>query len=82
MQRGISVIPKSSSRARVEENLRLVTLTEAEMEELNQAHRTIGPLRIADHIQTTRGEKDGKPTFMGWTNEDFGWEDAEGNWLL
>ncbi|KAI9044162.1 aldo/keto reductase [Aspergillus affinis] len=82
VQRGISVIPKSSSRARVEENLRLVTLTEAEMEELNEAHRTIGSLRIADHIPIMRGEKDGKTTFMGWTNEDFGWEDAEGKWLL
>lgn len=82
VQRGINVIPKSNSRARVEENIRLVTLTDAEMKALNEAHRVIGPLRIADYVQFMRGEKDGKSTLMGWTNEDYGWEDAEGSWLL
>ncbi len=24
---------------------------------------------------------DGKKTVMGWTMQDFGWEDEEGNWL-
>ncbi|KAL5333790.1 putative aldo-keto reductase [Aspergillus crustosus] len=81
VQRDIIIIPKSSSPKRVEENIRLVTLDEAEMEEINNASNTIGRLRIADHIQGIWREVDGKRTILGWTPEDFGWEDADGNWL-
>lgn len=81
VQRGICVIPKSSSLSRVEENIRLVTLTPGEMTELNEAHVTIRRLRIADHIPGLRKPMDGMQTILGWTVQDFGWEDADGNWL-
>ncbi|KAL4874492.1 NADP-dependent oxidoreductase domain-containing protein [Aspergillus karnatakaensis] len=81
VQRGVIVIPKSSSPNRIEENIRLVTLNKHEMEGINNAHRIIGRLRIADHIQGMQRGPDGKSTFLGWTLQDFGWEDAEGNWL-
>jgi len=78
VQRGIAVIPKSSSPSRIEENIRLVTLSNAEMDRMNEAHTTLGPLRLAGSMKNTDG---GKPTLFGWTYEEFGWEDAEGNWL-
>ncbi|KAL4862499.1 hypothetical protein BDV12DRAFT_42826 [Aspergillus spectabilis] len=81
VQRGIIVIPKSSSPKRIEENIRLVTLGEEEMKEIDNAHNTIGRLRIADHIQGMRRDLGGMSTILGWTPQDFGWEDAEGNWL-
>ncbi|KAF9887856.1 hypothetical protein FE257_009516 [Aspergillus nanangensis] len=81
VQRGICVIPKSSSLARIDENIQLVTLTEAEMTEINRAHVTICKLRIANHIKGLQREMDGRQTILGWTDQDFGWEDAEGNWL-
>ncbi|KAL2864266.1 aldo/keto reductase [Aspergillus lucknowensis] len=81
VQRGIIIIPKSSSLKRLDENIRLVTLDESEMDEINNAHQNICQLRIADGIKGLRGEVGGKKTILGWTVEDFGWEDAEGNWL-
>lgn len=81
VQRGIVVIPKSSSFKRLDENIALVTLSDDEMERINNAHKTIGPLRLAEDVPMEKGEKGGKPVLMGWTYEDFGWEDAEGNWL-
>lgn len=81
VQRGVCVIPKSSSLSRIDENIRLVKLTEAEMKEMNDAHVTICKLRIADHNKALRREVDGQQTVLGWTDVDFGWEDAEGNWL-
>ncbi|KAL4950416.1 putative aldo-keto reductase [Aspergillus filifer] len=81
VQRGIIVIPKSSSTKRIEENIRLVTLDDFEMKEINDAHRTIGQLRIADHIPDMQREVGGQRTILGWTQQDFGWEDANGNWL-
>ncbi|KAL3484122.1 putative aldo-keto reductase [Aspergillus germanicus] len=81
VQRGITVIPKSSSLARLDENIRLVTLDEDAMAVLNDAHCTIAQERIADNIQAMKRVVDGKETLLGWTAEDFGWEDAEGNWL-
>lgn len=81
VQRGIAVIPKSSSLSRIEENIMLVTLDEAEMEKINDAHVSICKLRIADHIKSLQRTMDGRQTLLGWTNQDFGWEDTEGNWL-
>ncbi|KAJ5714234.1 uncharacterized protein N7483_011415 [Penicillium malachiteum] len=81
VQREICVIPKSSSLSRIEENIHLVTLTQAEMEEINEAHTTIARIRLADHISTLAGERDGEQTIKGWTKQEFGWEDADGNWL-
>jgi glycerol 2-dehydrogenase (NADP+) len=81
VQRGIIIIPKSSSTSRIDFNIRLVTLTDKEMDILNRAHRTIRRLRLADHIPGMKYEYEGRPTIMGWTAEDFGWEDSQGNWL-
>lgn len=82
VQRGITVIPKSSVDARVEENIRLVELTNSEMEEMNDAHKTVGKVRLVEWITDMhQTATDGTDTIMGWTREDFGWEDSEGNWL-
>jgi glycerol 2-dehydrogenase (NADP+) len=81
VQRGVGVIPKSNSHERLEENIKLVTLTDKEMDAINNAHQTIGRLRLADNITRLWFEVDGRPTLQGWTNVDFGWEDEEGNWL-
>lgn len=81
VQRGICVIPKSSSLSRIEENIKLVTLSPHEMTEMNRAHTTICELRISDHIQGLRKPVDGKQSILGWSVQDFGWEDADGNWL-
>ena len=81
VQRGTTVIPKSSSKSRIEENIRLVTLTDDEMERINNAHKTIRSYRIANDISSFWVEMDGKRTLQGWTNVDFGWEDENGAWL-
>ncbi|KAI5468137.1 aldo/keto reductase [Mariannaea sp. PMI_226] len=81
VQRGIMVIPKSSTKSRIDENIKLVTLSEGEMEKINKAHETIPKFRIADHIESIHFEMDGKRTLQGWTKVDFGWEDEQGNWL-
>ncbi|KAH7176425.1 GCY protein [Dactylonectria macrodidyma] len=81
VQRGITVIPKSSSKKRIEDNISLVTLTDEEMDQINEAHNTIQRYRIADGIKSLQVEMDGKPTLQGWSKVDFGWEDEEGNWL-
>ena len=81
VQRGIIVIPKSSSTTRIDSNIRLVRLTDAEMDAINNAEKTIGRIRLADNIFAMQEEFRGKKTVMGWTAEDYGWEDSEGNWL-
>ncbi|KAL1966988.1 hypothetical protein VTN77DRAFT_3732 [Rasamsonia byssochlamydoides] len=81
VQRGIIVIPRSGSLARIEENIRLVKLTPEEMDTMNQAHRTIRQFRISDHI--LQYDVPGKgTTLLGWTNQEFGFEDEKGNWLV
>ncbi|RYO84849.1 hypothetical protein DL766_001527 [Monosporascus sp. MC13-8B] len=42
VQRGVTVIPKSSNKSRIEENIKLVTLTEGEVASINKAHETLG----------------------------------------
>jgi glycerol 2-dehydrogenase (NADP+) len=82
VQRGITIIPKSNSDARVAENIRLVDLSEDEMEKMNNAHKTIKQIHLVDWITAILGKRaDGTQLVMGWTKEDFGWEDKEGNWL-
>lgn len=82
VQRGISIIPKSANKQRIEENIRTVVLSEEEMKLLNSAHQTFGNCRIADYIPQLQIEIDGKQTINGWSKVDLGWEDAQGNWLL
>ena len=82
VQRGITIIPRSNSHARVAENIRLVELSEEEMDEMNDAHKTIKHLHLVDWITSIQGKReDGTQLVMGWTKEEFGWEDKEGNWL-
>ncbi len=82
VQRGTTVIPKSSTASRIDENIRLVTLSEEEMAAINAAQETIGKWRSSDGADGLHIELDGKRTFQGWTYVDFGWEDEEGNWLV
>lgn len=82
VQRGITVIPKSSKAHRIEENIKLVKLSDEDMEILNQAYLKIGKMRLSDTIPGIQYEMPGgKKTIMGWTKQEFGWEDEDGNWL-
>ncbi|KAF7554728.1 hypothetical protein G7Z17_g2704 [Cylindrodendrum hubeiense] len=81
VQRGITVIPKSSSKARIVENIKLVTLSEEEIQRINQAHETIYRNRISDGIESLYVEVDGVRTMKGWSKVDMGFEDSEGAWL-
>lgn len=82
VQRGVVVIPKSSKLHRIRENNKLVTLDEADVEALNQAHTKLGRTRLSDTIPGLQYVMpDGKKTVLGWTKVEFGWEDEEGNWL-
>ncbi|TDZ33600.1 D-galacturonate reductase [Colletotrichum spinosum] len=78
VQRGITVIPRSSSHSRIDDNIRLITLTADEMSIMNAAQDTIGKHRSTDQLVK---EIDGRKTIFGWMLQDFGWEDEYGNWL-
>jgi glycerol 2-dehydrogenase (NADP+) len=83
VQRGISVIPKSSSIARLEQNIRLVKLADEDMEIMNEAHKQIGRTRLANvSDELNIAEEAGITKILGWTNAEIGWEDVHGNWLL
>ena len=84
VRRGVSVIPRSTDKSRIEANLRLVDLSDEDVERINGAHRVdgVGRLRIADHIPDLRTEVGGRRAIMHWTSADLGWEDEEGNWLV
>jgi len=79
--RGIVVIPKSSKNSRIEENIRLVTLTQQDVDILSHSADTIGRMRLIRRIKGLLYEIDGKETIMGWDEYDFGFEDEKGTWL-
>ncbi|KAF4987176.1 hypothetical protein FDECE_15557 [Fusarium decemcellulare] len=81
VQRGTTVIPKSSSKTRIISNLQLVTLDDEDMSQLNDAHKKIELHRICNIHHLLWINMDGKRTLHGWTEVDFGWEDEQGNWL-
>ncbi|KAF6838640.1 putative aldo/keto reductase [Colletotrichum musicola] len=81
VQRGTTIIPKSAKKARIEENIRLVTLTDEEMDKINEAHKTIRKERFSNKIESQHVVIDGVMTQQGWTYVDMGYEDEEGNWL-
>lgn len=81
VQRGVTVIPKSSSKARIEENIKLATLSNEEMSRINDAYRTIARFRCSDLDKDSFVVVDGKKTFHGWSYEELGWTDQDGNWL-
>lgn len=81
VQRGITVIPKSSSKSRIEANIGLVTLTDREMKLIDKAHQTIQKRRTADYYDYLWEERDGRREILGWTALELGWEDEQGNWL-
>lgn len=81
VQRGITVIPKSSKVQRIESNIQLVTLSDEEMDTINRATEKIDRIRLSEIIPGIQYDLNGKNTILGWSNADFGWEDEEGNWL-
>lgn len=81
VQRGCSVIPHSSRPDRLTANLKLVTLTLDEMRSINNAWKSIEKYRIADFIPQLQIPINGQQTILGWSREQLGWEDKEGNWL-
>lgn len=82
MQRGITVIPKSKSKARIEENIKLVTLSAEEVDKINRAQDTIKRQRLSNDIASMHIKIDGKTTFQKWTYQEVGWEDENGQWLV
>jgi glycerol 2-dehydrogenase (NADP+) len=83
VQRGISVIPKSSTTARLEQNIRLVELADEDMEIMNEAHKNIGTTRLANvSDELNKVDEAGVKKILGWTNAEIGWEDVHGTWLL
>lgn len=83
VQRGISVIPKSSSITRLEQNIRLVELEDEDMEIMNKAHKDIGRTRLANASdELNLVDEKGITNILGWTNSEIGWEDVHGTWLL
>ncbi|CRG84061.1 hypothetical protein PISL3812_01400 [Talaromyces islandicus] len=82
VQRGVVVIPMSANPARIEENIRLITLPAEDMEIMDNAHKTIRQCRLADDIPVMNYEVPGKgKLLLGWTKAEFGFEDEEGNWI-
>ncbi|KAJ4243819.1 hypothetical protein NW762_014696 [Fusarium torreyae] len=81
VQRGTTVIPKSSSKSRIVSNLQLITLDNDDMAKINHAHDVIENHRICNIHHLLWVEVDGRRTLQGWTEVDFGWEDEQGNWL-
>lgn len=83
IQRNVIVIPKSGSLSRIEENINLITLPSEDMETMNNAHKTVRPVRLSDSITSLQYDIPGKgKTLMGWTPVEFGFEDEQGNWLV
>lgn len=71
IQRGTSVIPKSSSEARIKTNATVVTLTAEEMKVLEAKHKDEdNPRRVAKGASSTTD-------CMGWTYTEMGWEARE-----
>ena len=67
---------------RIEDNIKLVELSEEEMEEFNTAEKRVGRMRLSDTIPGIQYKMpDGRNTIMGWTKVEFGWEDEGGGWL-
>lgn len=81
VQRGTTVIPKSSSKTRIMSNLRHITLDDGDMLQINDAHQKLGLHRISNVHHLLWINIDGASTLQGWTEVDFGWEDEQGNWL-
>ncbi|KKZ61573.1 hypothetical protein EMCG_00556 [[Emmonsia] crescens] len=80
--RGIVPIPHSASPARMDENLHPVSLTEEEVEQISNMHKQIGHRRLTDSVEFLWGDAPGKGyAIMGWTLQEMGWVDAEGNVL-
>ncbi|KAH6867529.1 NADP-dependent oxidoreductase domain-containing protein [Thelonectria olida] len=81
VQRGTTVIPKSSSKARIVSNIKLITLDDEDNAKINNAHAKLEEHRICNIHHLLWVEVDGKRTLHGWTEVDFGWQDEQGNWL-
>lgn len=80
--RGVTVVPKTIQLDRLRENFTTITLTKAEMSRVDETHLKSGRMRLADITQGLLRERpDGTITILGWTPEEFGWEDEAGNWL-
>lgn len=81
-ERGVTVIPKSAQIGRIRENSKLVRLSNEDIASINEVHVTSGTMRLADITQGLLREMPGKGlTILGWTPQDFGWEDENGVWL-
>ena len=82
VQRGVVVIPHTESPVRMAENLRPVRLTDDEITEINDLHQKVGQRRLIEAVEVLWGNTLGKgKTLMGWTVQDLGWADEDGNWL-
>lgn len=82
VQRGIVVIPHSSSPTRLAQNRQLALLEEEDMQQLNSFHERVGRKLIIESAPVGWVEVPGKGRcFMGWNVPEIGWRDEEGNCL-
>ncbi|KAE8161922.1 NADP-dependent oxidoreductase domain-containing protein [Aspergillus tamarii] len=83
VQRGIVVIPHSSSLTRLTENRRLARLTDGEVQQINSLHEELGRTRLIDSVAQVWMEVPEKGnTVMGWTEQELGWVDGKGERLV
>lgn len=87
VQRGIIPVPHSATRTRVVENIHLVSLTEEQVVQINNLHKSTFEKRLIDACEQLADglwfNTPGKGrTFYGWTVQDMGWEDQNGNSLI
>lgn len=82
VQRGVIVIPHSSSPTRLAQNRQLAKLDEDDIQSLNSFHEKVGRELIIEKAPIGWVDTpDRGRTFMGWNTVDLGWFDNEGNCL-
>lgn len=82
VQRGVIVIPHSSSPTRLAQNRQLAKLDEDDLQSLNSFHEKVGRELIIEKAPVGWAHTpDRGRTFMGWNTVDLGWFDNEGNCL-
>ncbi|PWN52925.1 hypothetical protein IE53DRAFT_384595 [Violaceomyces palustris] len=69
VQRGTSVVPKSTNPKRMKENITLVKLSQAEMEKINKISELDPSRHTRLNVVTVKAGK-----VVGWTLEQLGWD--------
>ncbi|KDQ55067.1 hypothetical protein JAAARDRAFT_37592 [Jaapia argillacea MUCL 33604] len=82
VQRGTIVIPKSENEGRMKQNITLIALSPAEMDQINAIHRKPNMHRsLCGYHSKGNGPKGGWGIF-GWSYEELGWNMGEDGVVL